>query len=131
MTLHHKALQDDLPGPSGTDSGSEFKGFSTSPRPPKRVTIAQGHETCPSEKKRHVSGDNTVYSDEEILEMAKKDLAMILGLEVKSPAIFLLLKFIFDEIYVVVIIDYCLCLEALYTVLSAMFECLWKNPQWG
>ncbi|XP_033643648.1 neuropathy target esterase-like isoform X2 [Asterias rubens] len=77
-----KALQDDLPGPSGTDSGSEFiKGFSPSPRPPKRVTIAEGHETCPSERKRHVSGDNQSYTDEEILEMAKKDLVMILGLE--------------------------------------------------
>ncbi|XP_038063814.1 patatin-like phospholipase domain-containing protein 7 isoform X2 [Patiria miniata] len=76
------SAQDDLPGPSGTDSGSEVKGLaSASPKVQKRVTIAEGYTTSPRDKKRHVSGDNTVYSDEEIQEMARKDLVRILGLE--------------------------------------------------
>ncbi|XP_022085231.1 neuropathy target esterase-like isoform X1 [Acanthaster planci] len=82
VTSDSKMLQDDLPGPSGTDSGSDVKGLaSASPRVQKRVTIAEGYETNPSEKKRNVSGDNTLYSDEEIQEMARKDLVRILGLE--------------------------------------------------
>jgi lysophospholipid hydrolase len=80
LTLH-----DDLQVTSGTDSGSDIRGFSsTSPRIQKRVTIAEGHDVMPSEKKRHISGENVIFSDEEILEMAKRDLAFILGLENSS-----------------------------------------------